>query len=78
MLFGAACVFAASAPADDVAVVSPDKRWEYQVSNGIVKAGTETVVLDLFDDQEQQGIRAKPGSARGARVVWAPVSKCRS
>ena len=31
--------------------------------------------MDLYDDQEQQGIRAKPGSAPAARVVWAPDSK---
>ena len=33
--------------------VSPDKRWEYQYSNGvgpqIVKAGTSEAVLDLSD-----------------------------
>jgi hypothetical protein len=73
-LIGAAFVFAASAHAGDVAVVSPDKRWEYQVSNGIVRAGTTDVVVDLFDAQEI-GEAEKSGSAPGARVVWAPDSK---
>lgn len=57
--------------------VSPDKRWEYQYSNGvgprIVKAGTSEAVLDLSDalPSEKNGLTAN----REAEPVWAPDSK---
>ena len=57
--------------------VSPDKRWEYQYSNGvgpqIVKANTSEVVLDLSDalPSEKNGLTAN----REAEPVWAPDSK---
>jgi len=57
--------------------VSPDKRWEYQYSNGvgpqIVKAGTSEAVLDLSDavPSEKNGLNAN----REAEPVWAPDSK---
>jgi sugar lactone lactonase YvrE len=52
--------------------LSPDKRWELKISdskegNGIVKAGTDQLVLDL---SSSLGARAS-----GASVVWAPDSK---
>jgi hypothetical protein len=77
-LFNAVFVFAAATinvRAEEVAVVSPDKRWEYQGDVGIVKADTKESVLDLFDDQEQHGAPAKSGSESGARVIWAPDSR---
>jgi len=58
--------------------VSPDKRWEYQYSNGvgpqIVKAGTSEAVLDLSDalPSEKNGINT---DNRETEVVWAPDSK---
>jgi hypothetical protein len=53
--------------------LSPDKHWEYQCSDdderaGIVKAGTDQVVLDLSSDLE-------PRYASNAGMVWAPDSK---
>lgn len=58
--------------------VSPDRRWEYQYSNGvgpqIVKAGTSEAVLDLSDalPSEKNGINTDD---RETEVVWAPDSK---
>jgi hypothetical protein len=58
--------------------VSPDKRWEYQYSNGVgpqlVKAGTSEAVLDLSDalPSEKNGINT---DNRETEVVWAPDSK---
>ena len=57
--------------------VSPDKRWEYQNSNGvgpqIVKAGTAEAVLDLSDalPSGRTGLTVN----REAEPVWAPDSK---
>lgn len=57
--------------------VSPDKRWEYQNSNGvgpqIVKAGTSEAVLDLSDavPSGRTGLTLN----REAEPVWAPDSK---
>ena len=54
--------------------VSPDKRWEYQYSNGvgpqIVKAGTSEAVLYLSDalPSEKNGINT---DNRETEVVWA-------
>jgi hypothetical protein len=57
--------------------VSPDKRWEYQNSDGvgpqIVKAGTAEAVLDLSDavPSGRTGLTLN----REAEPVWAPDSK---
>jgi len=50
--------------------LSPDKQWEYwaTVALGIVKAGTDQVVLDL------SGVRSLCREA-GATVAWAPDSE---
>jgi hypothetical protein len=52
--------------------LSPDKHWEYQRSDGgerpgIVKAGTNQVVLDLSD--------LEPRYSSDAEMFWAPDSK---
>ena len=58
--------------------VSPDKRWEYQYSNGvgpqIVKAGTSEAVLDLFGalPSKRNGTNT---DNRETKAVWAPDSK---
>ncbi len=50
--------------------LSPDNQWEYRYSEvigaGIVKAGTNQIVLDLSDDVPRP---------EDAKVVWAPDSK---
>jgi hypothetical protein len=57
--------------------ISPDKKWEYQYSEGvgpqIVKAGTTEVVLDLSDalPSENNGLTTN----KEAEPVWAPDSK---
>jgi hypothetical protein len=57
--------------------VSPDKRWEYQYSDGvgpqIVKAGTSEAVLDLSYalPSEKNGLTTN----RETEPVWAPDSK---
>ena len=70
-LLGARLLPAQTEQPDGYPSVSPDKQWEYRVSNEsavLVKAGSEEPLVDL--SEEIGGLAVETG-----KVVWAPDSR---